>query len=157
MTQFNRKLFSRRALLKSLYLTALLVIVLSSFAYRAKADVPDVLQIENNSQGSRGRIKVTIRHASPTLSHYVYEVSVDVNGKVTKFQQQPQTSDTFTVELDLGEIQGTPSVKAKASCNLHGDDGWSNPIVIPEFPAVAMTLFLALAASLVMIKKTKKN
>lgn len=157
MIRFNRKRVSRRAFLKSLYLAALSVIVLSSFVYTVKADIPTVLQVENISQGSRGRIRLTIMHANPTSSHYVYEVSVDVNGKVTKFPLQPQTTDPFTVELDLGEIQGTPNIKAKASCNLHGDGGWSNPIVIPEFPAIALTLFIALATSMIIIKKTWKN
>lgn len=157
MSRFNWKLVSRRVFLKALPLAALSAVVSSSSVKRAKADVPDVLQIENISQDSNGKIRLKIRHANPSIFHYVDAIDVDVNGKVTQFSLPPYDIDPFTVELDLGEIQGNPTVRAKARCNIHGWSAWSSAVIIPEFSALAMTLSLALAASLFILRNAKKN
>ena len=157
MTRSNEKLVSRRVFLRSASLAALSVVALSSFIKGAEANVPTVVQVENISQGSIGKIRLQISHANPSSSHYVDLVEVDVNGQVTQFNQQPQNTDPFTLELDLGQVQGTPNVRARVHCNTHGWSDWSNQVPVPEFPATAMAVFMALAASLFMIKKTKKN
>jgi len=157
MSRFDGKLVSRRVFLRSASLAAISAVALSSFIERTEANVPTVLQIENISQDSMGRVRLQVSHANPTSSHYVDLVEVDVNGQVTQFNQQPQSSDPFTLVLDLGQVQGTPNVKARAHCNLHGWSDWSNQIPVPEFPATAIAVFMALAASLFMIRKAKKN
>jgi len=158
MSQSRGKLVTRRVFLRSASLAALSVVALSSFIKGAEANVPTVLKVENISQDSMGRIRLQITHANPsTCCHYVDLVEVDVNGHVTQFSLQPQNSDPFTVELDLGEVQGTPNVRARAHCIIHGWSAWSNQIPVPEFPATAMAVFMALAASLFMIKNAKKN
>mgnify|MGYP001105918806 CR=1 FL=1 len=158
MSQSRGKLVTRRVFLRSASLAALSVVALSSFIKGAEANVPTVLQVENISQDSMGRIRLQITHANPsTCCHYVDLVEVDINGHVKQFSLQPQNSDPFTVELDLGEVQGTPNVRARAHCIIHGWSAWSNQIPVPEFPATAMAVFMALAASLFMIKNAKKN
>jgi desulfoferrodoxin (superoxide reductase-like protein) len=122
----------------------------------AKANVPSVLQINNISQGSSGRISLQISHSSPTSSHYVDMVEVDVSGQVKQFSLQPQTTDPFTIELDLGQVQGTPNVKARAHCTLHGWGNWSNQIALPEFSGLGATILLAYAACLFVMRRVTK-
>jgi len=158
MGRSNEKLVTRRAFLRSASLAALSTIALSSFIKGAEANVPTVLQVENISQDTMGKIRLRISHANPsTCCHYVDLIEVDVNGQVTQFSQQPQNSDPFNVELALGQVQGTPNVRARAHCIIHGWSAWSNQIPVPEFPATTMAVFMALAASLFMIKNAKKN
>jgi len=157
MSRSNGKPVSRRFFLKSAPLAAVSAVALSGFVERAEANVPTVLQVENISQDSNGRINLQISHANPSSNHYVDLVEVDVNGQVKQFPQQPQSSDPFTVELELGQVQGTPNVRARAHCIIHGWSDWSNQVTVPEFPATAMAVFIALAASLFMIRNAKKN
>lgn len=157
MSQFNGKPVSRRVFLKALSLATVSAVVLSNSVKRAKADIPTVLTIENISQDSQGKISLEVRHAVPSSFHYVNLIEVDVAGQVKQFTQQPQASNPFTVELDLGEIQGTPNVRARARCNLHGWSAWSTAVIIPEFSSIAMTLSMALAASLFILRNAKKT
>jgi desulfoferrodoxin (superoxide reductase-like protein) len=125
----------------------LVTILFLSHAGTAVANVPTVLQIVNISQGSDGKISIEITHQGPSPNHYVDMVEVQVNGATQQFTLQPQTTDPFTVELDLGTLQGTPEVKARAHCNIHGWSDWSQTITVPEFPTaaiVASTLFVAM-------------
>lgn len=158
MSRFSGKPVTRRVFLRSASLAAISTVALSGFIKGVEANVPTVLQIENISQDSMGRIRLEITHSNPsTCCHYVDVVEVDVNRQVTQFNQQPQSSDPFTVELDLGQIQGTPNVRARAHCNIHGWSAWSNQVPVPEFSTTAIAVFIALAASLFMIKNAKKN
>jgi len=157
MSRSSGKLVSRRVFLKSASLAAASTLALSNLIQRAEANIPTVLQVENISQGSAGRIRLQITHSNPSSSHYVDIIEVDVDGQVTQSIQQPQTSDPFTVELDLGVIQGTPNVKARAHCTVHGWSPWSNQVPVPEFPTTALAVFIALAASLFVMRNAKKN
>jgi len=158
MSRSDGKLVTRRVFLRSASLAAFSVVALSGFIKGAEANIPTVLQVENISQDSMGKIRLQVSHANPSrCCHYVDLVEVDVNGQVRQFTLQPQDSDPFTMELDLGQVQGTPNVRARAHCNTHGWSDWSNQVPVPEFPATAMAVFMALAASLFMIKNAKKN
>jgi len=156
LKKHRRKDLGLRNLVRPAFFLAV-SIMLSLWSMRSVgADVPNVLQIVDISQPSMGRIRLQIRHANPSSSHYVNEVEVDINGQVTKFNLQPQTTNPFTVELDLGVFQGKPNVRARANCNLHGWSSWSDQIQIPEFVRVTPLLFAALAASLVITKRIRK-
>jgi desulfoferrodoxin (superoxide reductase-like protein) len=111
--------------------------------------------IENISQDSAGKIKLKIRHSNPSSGHYINLVEVDIDGNIQQFNLQPQTTDPFDVELELGALQGTPNVRARAHCIIHGYSAWSDQIAIPELPIPALALLGALVASLVFIKKER--
>ena len=123
------------------------------------ANVPSVLQIDNISQSSSGRIRLQISHLSPSTTHYVdmVEVANDSTGLVTQFNLQPQSSNPFTIELDLGQLQGTPNVRARAHCSLHGWSNWSNQIPVPEFTEVGAMIVMALAGSLLMTRRITRK
>lgn len=120
------------------------------------ANVPTVAQIDNISQGSSGKVRLQISHLNPSATHYVDTVEVDVDGRVVQFNLQPQSSDPFTVEIDLGQIQGSPNVRARAHCILHGWSSWSNQIQVPEFTEAAPTMLAALLGALLITRKVTK-
>jgi desulfoferrodoxin (superoxide reductase-like protein) len=138
----------------------------------AAANIPTVLQIQNISQGSAGRIRLQITHAGPSSTHYVDIIEVDIGGQTKQFSQQPQSSDPFTVELDLGQIQGNPNIRARAHCNLHGWSDWSTYAVtgtntttaapsqgIPGFPleSIMMGLIVGLGALILIGRHARKQ
>ena len=127
----------------------LVAILFLNHAGTAVANVPTVLQIVNISQGSDGKISLEITHQGPSPNHYVDIIEVQVNGATQQFTQQPQTTDPFTVELDLGTLQGTPEVQARAHCTIHGWSDWSQTIAVPEFPTVAVVTLTLLVTMLV--------
>jgi desulfoferrodoxin (superoxide reductase-like protein) len=141
----------------------------------AAANIPEVLQIQNITQGSAGRIRLQISHSLPSSTHYVDIVEVDIGGQIRQFDQQPQSVDPFTVELDLGQIQGNPNIRARAHCNLHGWSDWSTYAIggtttttaattsapsqqIPGFPWESIIVGLSIGlASLFLIGRHKRK
>ena len=148
MKRIGSRFFLASALL---VLTAALLL---GHAGTATANVPTVLQIVNISQAAEGIIRLQITHSSPSPSHFVDKVEVQVGGTTKQFTLTQQTSDPFTVELNLGPLQGTPDVRARAHCTLHGWSDWSQTIPVPEFPTVAVVGFALLAATLVFRRTT---
>jgi desulfoferrodoxin (superoxide reductase-like protein) len=155
---------SSRLFLGSMCLLLAAILLLGN-AGTAAANVPTVLQIENISQGSAGKIRLQIAHEPPPAlgpAHYVDMVEVQVAGVTKQFNLQPQSTSPFTVELDLGAVQGTPDVTARAHCNLHGWSDWSQTITVPEFPTMAIITSTLLATMLVIragsiIRETRKR
>ncbi|MFH0848965.1 MAG: hypothetical protein V1857_05640 [archaeon] len=151
----------RFRLLFPVVLTALLAVssamVSSDIVKVVRADVPTVLQVDNISQDSTGKIRVQIRHQSPSAGHYVDVVEVDVAGQVKSFNLQAQNSNPFTVEIELGQIQGSQNVKIRARCNLHGWSDWSSEVQVPEFSEIGATVLVALAATLLIARRKKSR
>lgn len=154
--QLMKRRTSKRELLNCVLLTTVTVMALCGVVRVARADVPSILQVDNISQGTAGKIKVQIRHLNPSGSHYVDVVEVDVAGQVKSFNLQPQNSNPFTVELELGQIQGSPNVKVRAHCNVHGWSGWSNEVQVSEFSEISVAVLVALAAA-VLITRRKRS
>ena len=107
------------------------------------ADVPGIVNVEPWIKGTETILNITIRHSSPTSSHYIDLIQVDIDGIVNDLNLDPQSANPFIVEYSLGELSGEPSVRVRSHCNLHGWGGWSNPQTIPEFPSwIILPLFL---------------
>jgi hypothetical protein len=104
-------------------------------------------------------LAITINHQGPTSTHYIDLIQVEWKGQTHDFTQEPQTANPFTVTLDLGValMKGESFVaKARAHCTLHGWSDWSEELTVPEFPLPPIAAFLALAASVAMIARSKK-
>ncbi|HID17257.1 TPA: hypothetical protein EYP26_03090 [Candidatus Bathyarchaeota archaeon] len=149
MSRLGRKPIHRRDFLKLTLLSALASL---SLVKGAKANLPDV-EIRNISQGSMGKIRIEVRHENPSSSHYVDAIEIDVDGQIVQFNPCAckQNKDVFTVDVPLGGLEGSPSVKVRGHCTVHGWGPWSNQIQIPEFAEAAVAL-AALAASLFMAR-----
>ena len=120
------------------------------------ADVPDVLDIEFWISGNETILNITIRHASPTASHYVDVVEVDIDGAVHNVPFIPsQSTITFVVQFNMGEITGVPMVKVRAHCNFHGWSTWSEPIEVPELSLAHLFIILMFVSFGVLLLKTK--
>jgi len=135
-------------------------------AYSAKeayADVPQILQIENLSQGSLGKIRIHVSHANPSSGHYVdqLEISGRIGGQslTTTLTLQPQSSNPFTFEVSQevpASYLSNAFVKVRAHCSLHGWSGWSDEIQIPEFRELMSTIVAAMAVSVLILRRTRR-
>ncbi len=117
----------------------------------ALADVPSVLSIEPWKDGPDTVLNITVRHSSPTSSHYVNKVEVDVNGTIHDIDLTPQSTVTFTVQYDMGELAAEVPVQARAYCTVHGWSSWSSPVVVPEFAFIQLLPIFAVVAIAVML------
>ena len=71
-------------------------------------------------------LSITVAHSNYFSGHYVNWVQVNISGTVqtismTDSSPVDQTaSSTFVVPYDMGVLSDTPTVQAKANCNIHG-------------------------------------
>lgn len=120
------------------------------------ADVPDVTSIVPWTSGTDTVLNITVRHALPSSSHYIYKVEVDVAGTVHVVDlTSPQTSTTFVVQYNMGNLTSTPTVRARAFCNVHGVGPWSQQVVVSEFSALNIVLALAIISIVALLIKFK--
>jgi hypothetical protein len=152
-----------RFLLASVCLVAISAVLLFSGVQTATANVPTILKIDNLSDGTTGKIRVTVSHEATwaccggMVTGYIDIIEVDVDGKVQEFTYEdylPLIQDNpFTVELDLGKIGATSVVKVRAHCTEHGWSSWSDTVPVPEFPWVGLVSAVALGATLLVTKR----
>ncbi len=139
------------------FLIFCVMISVVSFGFQtnpAYADVPDVLSTEPWTSGTVTFLNITVRHASPTSSHYVNRVEIDVDGTVKNVElTPPQVAPAFVLQYDMGEVTAMPTVQARAHCNIHGWSGWSDPIVVPEFSIVLLPIVLAVVSIAISLLK----
>lgn len=119
-----------------------------------KANVPSIVNLTPWTSGTHKTLNITITHSSPTPSHYITIVQLDYLNGTTKDLNQPtfQSTTTFVVQCDMGEVDGTFSVRARAFCNQHGWSSWSNSVVVPEYPSFMLILVFAFATLLAVVK-----
>jgi desulfoferrodoxin (superoxide reductase-like protein) len=125
------------------------------------ADVPTVLSITRRTVSSNTIIDVTVRHAGPSVNHYVNQVSLDLDGTIKVFADLPKPTEvqtTFT--LNIGSA--TPNtISAQAVCNIHGPSPWfkegtattSPSGGIPGYPLEAIAAGIFIATTLVLGKR----
>jgi len=117
--------------------------------------------IERWTSGTDTILNITVRHSSPTSSHYVNEVEVDVDGAVHDLDLAPQSTETFVVQYNMGELVDEPTVRARAHCTIHGWSSWSNSekvsdsSSIPLLPILAIVLVLAIVSIVVLLLRSK--
>ena len=118
------------------------------------ADVPSVTELMIDMNGDL--LTIDIRHSSPSSSHYVDEIQVDIDGNVSVYDLTEQSSNTFNVNVTV-DTDGASEIMVRAHCNVHGWSTWSilegdeEPIEesdggIPGYPpeSVLMSLILVI-------------
>ncbi len=152
-------------------LLAIFALALSRLPISCLATQPHDLKIEDISDESMARIRVEIWHDEanitdcPCTSHYIDAVEVDVNGQIEQFtlKTKEQTTNPFSVELELGEIKETLNVRARAHCNHQYWSDWYGPIQIAKqsmlSDPVVLTIpaFVALVSLIFIMKRFKKE
>jgi len=138
---------------KRLVIVLLLTLAASTLFHirLALADVPSVVGIEPWTSETDTVLNITVTHSSPTSSHYVNKVEADVNGTIYDIDLTPQSTVTFIVQYDMGELIAEVPVQARAYCNLHGWSSWSSPVVVPEFAVVLLVPILAVVSIVVLL------
>jgi desulfoferrodoxin (superoxide reductase-like protein) len=130
-------------------------IILSFQMGLVSADIPDVVSIEPWTNGAETILNITVRHIFGG-GHFVNQVDVDIDGSIQTIPvAPPQPALIFVVQYNMGEVAGTPSVQARARCNLHGWSVWSEPILVPEFSAIPLLLVLCAVTFAALFLKLK--
>jgi hypothetical protein len=136
-----------------------IVLIISSFSIYmvsvtpVKANIPQVQDVIVWNSGSETILNITVFHTPVTALHHVDEIEVDVGGSITSFPVD-QPSTTFVFPANLGQIAGTPSVRARAHDTVHGWSSWSTPLQVPEFPSwILLLLFITATIFAILVKK----
>jgi hypothetical protein len=149
----NKIRFSRLGLMAFLVLSLLPTLIVY-------ADVPTVVELELETRGEDTVLVIRVRHSSPSQTHYVDEIEVEVDGKVGKIERDSQSATTFTVEHTVDSEAA--DIRVRAHCTNHGWSRWKSLETgeptedgggIPGFPIEATTIGLAMGAVLLWIAR----
>jgi desulfoferrodoxin (superoxide reductase-like protein) len=128
------------------------------------ADVPHDIKFSTYKSGTRTILNITITHGggAPTSTHYVDLVQVNVSGVIHDVNLTPQSTETFLVEYDLGDIASVPIILVRAHCNVHGWSGWYSSTTIPSPPdntliyaGIAIVVVAIIAVTYIFILRRK--
>jgi desulfoferrodoxin (superoxide reductase-like protein) len=131
-------------------------------------NVPTVLTITRRIEGSNTLVDVRVSHADPTTSHYISQISLDLDGAIKSFTDLPKaTTVEATYTLNLGTTN-PKTIKAQAVCIIHGPSSWfteggtsntggstQSGGGIPSYPteAIIAGIMTALAAATILYRK----
>ena len=124
------------------------------------ADVPKVVELVLETRGEDTVLVIRIRHNSPSQTHYVYEIEVEVDGKVEKIERDSQSATTFTVEQTVDSKAA--DIRVRAHCTNHGWSQWKSLQTeeptedgggIPGFPVESTAIGLAVGAVLLWVAR----
>lgn len=79
------------------------------------------------------------------------KVEVDVDGAVQNIDLVPQSTVTFVVQYNMGEIADEPAVRARAHCTIHGWSSWSNSEQVSDSSSIPLLLILAIVLVLAIV------
>lgn len=121
-----------------------------------EALIPSIVSVSSYDVGSTTWLEVVVSHQPPPpigASHYVSVVQLEINGTTVDLTQEPQSTETFTVQYSLGPNTDSYLVSARALCNIHGYSASSNPVMVPE--SITVVLFIvSTTVAVVVAKKT---
>ena len=124
------------------------------------ADVPTVVELVLEIRGDDTVLVIRVRHSSPSQTHYVYEIEVELDGKVEKIERDSQSATTFTVEQTVDSKAA--DIRVRAHCTNHGWSQWKSLQTeeptedgggIPGFPVESMAIGLAVGAVLLWVAR----
>jgi hypothetical protein len=149
----NKIRFSRLGLMVFLVLSLIPTLIVY-------ADVPTVVELELETRGEDTVLVIRVRHSSPSQTHYVDEIEVEVDGKVEKIERDSQSATTFTVEHTVDSEAA--DIRVRAHCTNHGWSRWKSletgePTAdgggILGFPVEATAIGLAIGAVLLWVAR----
>ena len=134
----------------------LLVLAASMFPVMiGYANVPTVLSLEIETRGEDNFLIMEVAHSSPTSTHFVATAEIEVGDEsVIHLDLIPQTSGTFTIEVELESM--AESIRVRVDCTNHGWSSWKILSTeeqdrgggIPGFPIEAAAVGLMVASFL---------
>jgi desulfoferrodoxin (superoxide reductase-like protein) len=142
-----------------LTLTVLLLTILTLPVVTVHANVPNVLSITRRTDSGNTLIDVKVSHSDPSTTHYISQITLDLDGATKTFTDLPKATATdATYTLNIRAV--TPkTIKAQATCNLHGPSAWFNEAGgttssgIDAYPMEAVLIGVALAVTVLNRKR----
>jgi hypothetical protein len=123
------------------------------------ADIPNVEGIVPWTDGEGNTIlNITIRHdaTAPSISHYINSIDVEIDGVPTTVPlSDNQTTERFVARYNMGQVTGTPTVRARAHCTVHGNGSFSAPVQVPEFSVIWLLAIFALVSTVSLLLSRK--
>jgi desulfoferrodoxin (superoxide reductase-like protein) len=151
-----------------LTLTFFLFAILVIPAVIVYGNVPTVLTITRRTEGGNILVDVKVNHADPTTSHYISQISLDLDGTIKSFTDLPKaTTVDATYTLNLGTTS-PKTIKAQAVCIIHGLSSWftegepgntggssQSGGGVPSYPteAIFAGIITALAVAMILYRK----
>ena len=130
------------------------------------ANIPTVLNVEAAKDGADTVLSIEISHSSPSSTHYVDVIEVEINERLDRLSDlEPQTTTTFTYEHNIGTVE-YEAIRVRAHCTDHGWSPWATMGALPEpsfietplgMATVAGAVVVAVAIVFVVLKKTGKS
>ena len=146
-------------------MTVLLLATLFLPVVAVHANVPTVLSITRRIDSGNTLIDVKINHSDPTTNHYISQIALDLDGTTKTFTDLARVTTTeATYTLNIGATSPN-TIKAQATCNLHGPSGWfteaggttggttSSGVPAYPFEATIVGTLIAVAALLLVRKR----
>ena len=148
----NEMRFSRLGLMVFLVLSLLPTLIVY-------ADVPTVVELVLEIRGEDTVLVIRVRHSSPSQTHYVDEIEVEVDGKVEKIERDSQSATTFTVEHTVDSKAA--DLRVRAHCTNHGWSRWKSLTDepsgggggIPGFPVESTAIGLVIGVVLLWVAR----
>jgi desulfoferrodoxin (superoxide reductase-like protein) len=142
-----------------LTLTVLLLTILTLPVVTVHANVPNVLSITRRTDSGNTLIDVKVSHSDPSTTHYISQITLDLDGATKTFTDLPKATATdATYTLNIRAV--TPkTIKAQATCNLHGPSAWFNEAGgttssgIDAYPMEAVLIGVALVVTVLNRKR----
>ena len=135
----------------------MLIIVLFSglaFVSEVQAIIPQMQDVTVTNSGDDTILEVTFFHTPVMPAHHMNEVEVDIDDVITNYQIS-QDSLTYTAQINLGQITGNPTIRARVQCIVDGWSSWSEQLTIPEFPSWAILPLLLVGTLFVVFFKKR--
>jgi desulfoferrodoxin (superoxide reductase-like protein) len=88
-----------------------------------QADVPKVQQVSVTIEAGNNIINLEILHNSPSSSHYIDIIEIEINERLDRVNLTSQTSTVFTYKHDIGDAQ-SENIRVRVHCNNHGWSSW---------------------------------
>jgi desulfoferrodoxin (superoxide reductase-like protein) len=106
-------------------MTVLLLATLLLPVVAVHANIPTVLAITRRTDSNNNiLVDVKVNHASPSDTHYISQIALDLDGTIRTFTDLPKAT-TVEATYTLNIRTNSPKViKAQATCIIHGPGGW---------------------------------
>jgi hypothetical protein len=136
----------------------MLMVALSSQVRIAAAAAPVIVSITDDTKPMMGSsavaVKLTINYVPSSPGGYVDLAEVNYDGTVDQYpiDKSIQTSNPFTVRLEIGLTGTDHTASARVHSTADGWSDWSSTIPVPEFPMIAIATFITLVTSLLVIR-----
>lgn len=144
-------------------ISLLIILALSLPTVIVHANIPTVLSITRRTEGSNTIIDVKVSHTSPSTTHFISLISLDLDGTQKTFTDLTKsTTNEAIFSLNIGSTN-PKTIKSQATCNIHGPSSVFTENAapgttggIPGYPLETVVIGSTLAICIAVIVKRKQ-